>query len=139
MANEELLKLRYISTIVDPYCTFGIGDIFETETVINSYKEYQKLSIDFPRAFKILQWWELRKINDLPEYLKSEGWESLLTTGAGMFKNITKRLVPVYKVKEYYTNGFTAFNVEKLKYFETEKSMPATKEEYDNYIKHFVV
>ena len=71
---NELLKQRYKVYDDYPQTPFQIGDIFH----VNDDEEYisQSISIQpskYPHLFKKLGWWEDRKIEDMPIYLKRTG------------------------------------------------------------------
>lgn len=74
MTSQELLKPRYKVIADYPNNEFKVGTILD----INSCKYEDddnkgnilwKIS-DFPHLFKKLQWWEYRKIEDMPDYIK---------------------------------------------------------------------
>ena len=115
MTTEELLQPRFKVIADFPGSNFGIGEILDKEWVGKFFDELQY----FPHLFRKLEWFEDRKVEDLPEYLKDE------------FDSFTN----YYKVIKYYLNSETVdlydtkigstFN-EFINVFK-----PATKEEYE--------
>ncbi len=118
MTPDQLLLKRYLVTHISVYGPPEWGDIIQSESVsINP--------IFIPGAYttdglKELQWWEYRKIGDLPEYVKSI--------------NSTYAISLCYKVKEYLTTGCICTNGNAL-HFELDALFPATKQQYEDYIK----
>ena len=80
----------------------------------------------YPHLFRPLQWWEFRELEDMPEYVKmndeidDEDYHS------------------IYMVTKWFPSDIDLCNVD-AEYFDTiEKSyitLPASKQDYDNYIK----
>ena len=62
MTNEELLKPRYIVIADYPGKYVKVGRIFKSD--IGEY--YDR----FPAIFRKLEWWEDRKPEDMPKYVK---------------------------------------------------------------------
>lgn len=64
MTAEELLKPRFVVIADYPLSTSPIGYILEdlTELKVKTYSNY-------PHLFKRLNWWEYRKIEDMPKKL----------------------------------------------------------------------
>jgi hypothetical protein len=76
MTTEELLKPRYKVIADFPASTISVGDIIQTNesTVayvveINDHSDKYAMK-DYPHLFKKLAWWEERKVEDMPEYVK---------------------------------------------------------------------
>ncbi len=74
---EELLKPRYEVTAPWPGCSYVVGDILtQAKGLVNYYECEEKLNglIGFPEKYPAnlckLNWWEHRKPEDMPEYVK---------------------------------------------------------------------
>lgn len=117
----DLMAKRYKVNIKYPFCPWRLGEIISGG----------KLPLwdvkDFPEIFQPLEWWQERDKKELPKYVKDEKG--------------------VYKVKEWHTElapkctvyinpkihtGYMDYTRECPLYSEM---LPATKEEYDNYLK----
>jgi hypothetical protein len=73
MSNEELLKPRYKVIADFPYNTFGeVGSILDRDWGWNGDDEngFKHHISHYPHLFKKLQWWEERKQEGMPEYVK---------------------------------------------------------------------
>ena len=119
MTNEELLQPRFKVIANFPDNTRNVGDIIYVENTKEKYwkENFEKWLFTFPHLFCKLEWWEDRKIEDLPKYLKDK--------------------FDIFEVENYYfKNNFLRFD-----YWdeETQTEMfdfvsdyePATKEEYE--------
>lgn len=87
MNTEELLKPRY-KVIADwPNNTFPIGtvlikhDSWDNWTHVEETEEFVRNELvgfkedgikKYPHLFRKLEWWEERKVEDMPEYVKHE-------------------------------------------------------------------
>ena len=73
MTPEELMKPRYKVTADYPGSRFIIGQILKKVKTVSG-KEFVPSMLqqpdDFPHLFQPLKWWEDRKPEDMPEYLK---------------------------------------------------------------------
>jgi len=76
MTTEELLKPRYKVIADYPKSLYHVGDIlnagWRSEDLIYCDHDGPRWR-DYPHLFKKLEWWEDRKIEDMPEYLKQTG------------------------------------------------------------------
>jgi argonaute-like protein implicated in RNA metabolism and viral defense len=116
MKIEELLQPRFKVIANFPDSTRNIGDIIYVDNKKEKYwsENYEKWLSTFPHLFKKLEWFEDRKIEDLPEYLKDE--------------------FGVDKVLEYKLNINQVVCSNKDSLFFTEfigNYQPSTKEEYE--------
>lgn len=86
MTASELLKPRFQVIADYPKSYFKAGDILERiERATNDYYSNHQFNISesmlledlekYPHLFRKLDWWELRKIEDMPKRLKSEDSE----------------------------------------------------------------
>lgn len=119
MTTEELLKPRW-KVIADfpenPYCINQILHVFESKIFFES-SGYHFNPNDYSAIFKKLEWWEERKVEDMPEYVKS------IVNNA------------VHKVLQY-KDSVVALSYENaptnVQMFESICSLiPSTKEEYE--------
>lgn len=133
---EELLKKRV--KLIEPYpgCTFDIGVIFIQinnkssfyEPINSSVTDLVRYPDKYPVNFKVLEWWEDRDIEDMPEYVKTIEDKSI---------NYLVYQINGYNFKEdtiLITNAKGEKNCPlSLKYF-IKNTLPATLEEYNQYI-----
>lgn len=125
MTNDELLRPRY-KVIADypgnKYYPVGkIITILDGNRPINDngYRVQRCDFDEFPYLFKKLQWWEERKEEDMPEYLKDEHSEVFRV------ENYSKGdYVSLYK-----NNGDPTFAMGSHSLYEL---IPANPEEYEN-------
>ncbi len=130
MTPEELLKPRRISILTDTYVKYGKEDVLEYEyTEGDAPHDIKRLEKKMTRnGFKKLEWWELRDINDMPEYV--------VVTG----RIDTKNEFTYCKVKKHLTTGCIVevrWSEDLILDYAAEKILPSTKEEYDNYLKEY--
>ena len=108
MTVEELLKPRWKVIADYPKSQFKVGEIIESKTGFLYCFE------DYPHLFQPLQWWEERKLEDMPEYVNYNG---------GIYKVES----PLTIIDGYiYTEGAVIECQLKL-------SLPATISEYESY------
>lgn len=72
MTAKELLKPRFEVIGIYPNSPFEIGDILTFDGVIygcNEPQKFERYPQDYPNLFKKLNWWEHRKIEDMPKKL----------------------------------------------------------------------
>jgi hypothetical protein len=126
MTKEELLRPRYKVIADYPNGAYEIGAVIETyesamARALNLENEDCKICLlDYPALFKKLEWWEERKPEDLPEYLKC-----VRTPDQIHFPG------EVYKMK---WTGYMWGRTEKgVAVIETNCYTPATLEEYNTY------
>lgn len=72
MTKEELLKPRYKVIADYPCAILEVGQIINTyESAMAYVTESEKACLkDYPHLFRLLQWWEDRKPEEMPEYVK---------------------------------------------------------------------
>ena len=76
MTTEELLKPRYKVIADYPNCTFSVGQVLvqddkeETDFWTGDQLYTDRYPKQYPHLFKKLEWWEERKPEDMPEYVK---------------------------------------------------------------------
>ena len=122
MSPKELIKPRFEVIADYPKSIFKIGEIIENGNEFSYYTDY-------PHLFKKLNWWENRKENEMPSYLKhrlditSQNWTYDKIESWDM-----KILVGWVNEKERTGCSLLAWAPE-YGYF------PAKKEDYENYKK----
>lgn len=131
LTPEELLQPRY-EVIADwPNNTIEIGDVC---TIENEYGQFrfgqpihQRMMEAHPHLFKKLCWWEERKEEDMPEYLKVtvDHMEHYGTKKGDIIK-----VIWCYGVDK----NWVPFWSEKNKIFWGNYSVPATLQDYTQYI-----
>jgi hypothetical protein len=76
MTKEELLKERYKVISDYPGCVFRLGEILEATEFPQRWAA-EKFNLNnnhpayYPNIFKKLEWWEERKKEEMPIYIKS--------------------------------------------------------------------
>jgi hypothetical protein len=138
MENNELLKPRFkfIADYPLSHMYLNVGDVltFKNDNGIERYVGGKDASMhpdtvnSFPRLFRELQWWEERKIEEMPEYVKDKY--------PGLNRKIeyyhAYKWANVYSKKEPH---FEQKNMFKETYWtHAQHTTPATKEEYDAYM-----
>lgn len=117
MIVEQLLQPRYKVIADYPNSPFTVGEIVDltNECFIGNSLGYDS----YPLIFKRLEWWEERKPEDMPEYVKriSDNAVFKLKSGQYVLTLIEKIGVDTYEF-EYIVTAF----------------LPATKADYDYYI-----
>ena len=123
LTPTDLLKQRVKMIALAPLLLHEVGDIFEVNTSGDIFIEtigdecYIPFA-DYPANFKALKWWEERTGDELPEYVK---WDNSL------YPTWNK----VYKVTWFSIKSGSS---DELMNVYSDSMLPATKEEYDNYI-----
>lgn len=138
MTNEELLRPRYKVIADYPNATYDVGAILieheetgELYSIEHGFSPTPKIitpaiAKDMPHLFQCLNWWEERKMEDMPEYVKG-------------FKQSIITRIDGEKVKWSFFNG----DVGGIEYDRSiggggtliKYLIPATLEEYNNYTK----
>lgn len=118
IAHEfNLINPRFRVKIKYPFSSFKVGDIVTTGK--NSY--LYRIMSEFREVFAPIEWWEERKPEEMPEYVKGEN-----ENYSGVFKVTNWKL----------DDGLPRVFVDKMPYtFGISQIEAATKEEYENYIK----
>lgn len=144
MTKDQLLAPRYKVIADYPDSPYTIGDILSFQQWggdLKKWAHYNDEGIfmgftddfdEYPHIFKPLQWWEERKAEDMPEYVKIIEKPTL----TGEKCNIGN----VVKIHRHFTNswdyhciyGCQAFGKDFLSY---SKTYPATREDYESYLK----
>jgi hypothetical protein len=112
MSKEELLKPRYKVIADYPGNPHKVNEILEVDSM---FEDDNKTFPQYPHLFCKLEWWEERKSEDMPEYMKDADNE----------------IVKVLKWSEHQmelSNGEMWMIVPNIMCFYE----PATKEEYEN-------
>jgi len=128
---DELMKPRYELIFTPPLCdskkgdiVYGLGDSYSTHR-----SQVDVLCSAYPEIYRPLSWWEHRKPEEMPEYVK----ETVLAD----FGNTKKGKVCFYKIIEWdditgNTDNIEEYVVLGLPYIE---AIPTTEQEYLNYLK----
>ena len=126
MTPEDLLTPRYKVIADYPGCPFKVGAVLEKVKTVSGKWFVRGMfhdPEDFPANFKKLEWWEERKGNEAPKYIKSN--------------NI------VYKVdrwsKSFQDTHWLGCFVNKTKYIPCEELTPATSDDYNAYLQTLTV
>lgn len=115
MTPEELLKPRYEVIADYPGCNVEVGTIFQSD--IGEYFDR------YPANFRKLAWWEHRKREELPEYVR-------------LYLPLPERykIVKVDKFKVLDTGDCWIDHAEGKNYLGIQDT-PATEAEYQEYLK----
>ncbi len=124
MTPEQLLRPRFKAIADYPRSQCNVGDILEhfvgdgfilNGVGLTSESDLKK----YPHLFRRLEWWEERKPEDMPEYVKR--------------KYITYSTT-VFKIERWDETMQIGFCSEHCINILVEDTIPATQTEYDNYI-----
>lgn len=121
---EDLLidRFKVIADWPEMLERFSIGYVFEHpygRTYLTAESKYDPA--DFPHLFKKLNWWEERKLEDMPMYVRWLETE-LKDTIEKIYGYDNSRQMPAFNIP-------SQVNTIKADYF-----IPSTEEEYNNYI-----
>lgn len=122
----ELMKPRYKVIADYPDSKYKVDEIIEltwNDPLPNKYGGYQSFYNKYPHLFKKLQWWEERKEDEMPEYVK--------------YKFMEDSKWKYFKVMKHFTNSAMepnkyGFLVNRDDYNSYSKSLPITQSEYLN-------
>jgi hypothetical protein len=136
MTPEQLLRPRYKSIADYPSNILPIDHI----TDINGVDIAVRSSIEFfdryPHLFKKLDWWEDRKIEEMPSYLKQE--DMIDSRGNSIPDKVIKVSKHWASTGTHPYGNFKAFSSSEVPNSQLYSQMyfgwePATEEEYNNY------
>lgn len=121
MTIEQLLQPRI--KCINPFLGmkregWELGLVYTIESWNDDNLFVYKLPAEFPHNFKLLDWWEERKPEDMPEYVKTNN------------KDYEFSVQKVVKYRDDYLITQEWDQYQSIKIF-----VPATKEEYDQFIK----
>lgn len=140
LTKEALLIPRYKVIALWPRCEYSIGDVIVLTKYMGinacistegQFIEWESFFKEYPHLFKPLEWWEERAIEDMPEYI-------VFTKDYMAFKQGS-----VYKHHHWMHDNSTPFCIgfetgpgeyEKYAVPPCAQLMPATEQEYKNYI-----
>ena len=106
---DELLKPRYKVVAGYPYSPFEVGDFIQIQNFDGhmmykwiddsgyEYELYESFFKDYPHLFQRLEWWQERKITELPEYIE---WYDP--------SDKIELLPTIFKVENWYSNPNTS-------------------------------
>jgi hypothetical protein len=143
MTVEELLQPRWQVIADYPKSLYHVGDIlnggYRSEDLIYCDTNGPRWS-NYPHLFKKLEWWEYRKREDMPQYIKRTGNKD----------SNDKPLPDVYlKVKKHFSSGNEEWLVNLSHIFCADSHLtqlknctytyycwePATEEQYKEYLR----
>ena len=141
MTKEELLRPRVKVIAPFPGSRFTVGDILykydyqtsdsglycyvtNTEVPLNGLNENRDNIESMPHLFEPLPWWKDRKLDELPEYVK---WDYKPKVDAAEMENYVR------EVEGWQQANFGVMTDGQIT--ATKHWLPATKEEYEAYIK----
>jgi hypothetical protein len=158
MAPEELLIPRYKVIGPYPFSPYNVGDIISTDPPLKTFIAAQteryslfmpiKRMEDMPNLFRLMEWHEERKIEEMPEYVKVTREDCVKDTGlyckvykwsvfdekfpsvAGHFGAELEGYTPLYLARtelNFPGQIYGRLNAMNLQ--------PATREEYEQYNK----
>jgi hypothetical protein len=127
MTKEELLEPRIITIAEDTSGNLIVGKIFGFDDEAGVYWTGKKAFTPeeiakFPHLFRLLDWWEYRKPEDMPEYVKQEDGKIFKVEKYVMCENGYIKMIFI----DYYD---LYCNEDNMCFFE-----PATEQEYNNFI-----
>lgn len=120
---NDLLKPRYLVAADYPCTSFIVGSIWnEDEMICHATLIDETYPEKFPHLFRKLKWWEHRKPEEMPEYVK-------------FYAPLPQRFI-IGKISDWGIVGKCCIvkSDTDISYRELSKlDLPATKEEYDLY------
>lgn len=134
MTPEELLRPRVIIENKWPNCPYAVGDILIQDgdyywvvDDISWYSKIPKQDVElYPYLMRPLEWWEERKVEDMPEYIK----EASSIYKIGEFIKVAEWEM------ESDEQDIACFRDEKDNHFTWVRAfIPATEAEYLQYVK----
>lgn len=133
MSKEELLSPRWKVIALYPGCFWKIGDVFNYVDH-NCFKTESQPSIpmhgsvftEHPHLFKKLEWWEERKLDEMPEYLQSQSADFVFKKGD--IVKVDKWLESFGPTLRFYSSHTDKITLHPHLY------IPATITEYEQYI-----
>lgn len=130
MTIEQLMQPRWKVLADYPQSVYTVGEILFYKDVTSSIGAFFR---EYPHLFKKLEWWEERKVEDMPMYLKHE-WvvDSLNKPVASIVVKVQSHFKCYNKVQECYSpsNFTTTLGFRERSYFDY---LPSTEQEYLNY------
>lgn len=127
LSPEELLKPRYKVIADYPSNIHKIGSIIKNDDGAKFDRIRYYGCAKYPHLFKPLQWWEERKPEDMPEYLKHNLGTIHKTANARYHNKFLVIMIENYKAKERGA-GWTDVSQLWLSEF-----LPVTETEYNEY------
>lgn len=119
MPVNELLIPRYIVTLDYPNSPFHVKQIIE---ITEENKEAYSFFDDFPKVFRKLKWWENRTIDEMPEFVR---FDNKILKVEGWIQDLLGNPMPS-------VNGNDSINIKTNWHFRNEKTLPATKQEFES-------
>lgn len=140
MTPEELMKPRYKVIADYPGCPFKVGQVLEKVKTVSGKWFVRGMFYqpdDYPANFKKMQWWEERKPDDMPEYIK------FAHSGAVYKISKWKPSMQSWHIKNEtdetdgtdITEAFASIDW----HFQSDKCIPVTAAEYEAYLQTLTV
>lgn len=137
MTVQELLKPRYKLIADYPNSEFRVGDVLEFKSIY-PYSGYALLFgsdkiisteylDDFKHLFKKLEWWDERKVEEMPEYVKMTAYIKPITNND---ENLELEKGQIVKPEKWGLNSFEISHW----VFSASLAVPAAEEEYLQYL-----
>lgn len=125
MTPENLLKPRYKVIADYPGSRYKIDRIISEREGLKDYdapNDFDK----YPAIFKLIEWWEERKEEDMPDYVKwnEVGYMGSKNQLAGLIEKVTE-------VQKYGPTWLFQVNSQ-INAIRAEYFLPATQTEYEN-------
>jgi hypothetical protein len=118
MTVEELLKPRYkvIADYPDSEKFCKVGEILDRNWAWHDGEGNERLVSEYPHLFKKLEWWEDRRIEDMPVYVRDV---------------VERRIM---KVKEHFlgTRGDSCQPFDIQASYNYERLTPSSQQEYES-------
>lgn len=147
MTPEQLLTPRYKVVADYPASPYNVGDILIFWEISQGYDESKRpITLDlqeehgweiqrrvdeeefkkFPHIFKPLQWWEERKLEEMPQYIR--------LTRIGLVKKVEKWHTGLRCFDAMHEGRIYPYDIETPAHELEQRYMPATESEYLTYI-----
>lgn len=124
---EDLMIPRYKVIADYPGCFAIVGSVWDEDVIINYLLQNDERYINkYPHLFKELYWWEERKPEDMPMYVKSKSFDNEI---------ILARVEWKFEDNTMYSANLDFTNQCWIEPFKMHPDItPATEIEYNNYI-----
>lgn len=118
-SNEELMRRRYKVIAQYPFSAHPTGEIIKATTSGTYFDQY-------PHLFKKLEWWEDRKLEEMPEYLTCQSPDFVFKKGDVI--KVDKWLESFGPTLRFYSSHTNKITLHPHLY------TPATISEYEQYL-----
>jgi hypothetical protein len=142
MKIEELLSARYEVIADYPQSMYEVGYVIHESMNLEGKKFFTTEVHKYPHIFKKLDWFKDRKESEMPEYLKfvwGDKIDEIRKVKSWLYGDESESWKPIKERKlPHVINGFTYesdFDKEVFPRVSLNGWLPATKEEYNEFIK----